>query len=77
MQMTAADLRIGDLLPAAVRLAWEQIPAPDGPGLTAEQALSIVKNDPAYHLSPEVLELLAQSALTAEFERRRSRDDAA
>lgn len=76
-QMNAVDLRIGELLPAAVRLAWEQIPAPDGPGLTAEQALAIVTNDPAYDLGPEVLELLTQSALTAEFERRRSRSDAA
>jgi diguanylate cyclase (GGDEF)-like protein len=76
-RMSAVDLKIGELLPAAVRLAWEQIPAPDGPGLAAEQALSIVTNDPAYHLSPEVLELLTQSALTAEFERRRSRGDAA
>jgi len=76
-QMDAADLQLDRLLPAAVRLAWEQIPAPDGPGLTAEQALSIVTNDPAYDLGPEVLELLTQSALTAEFERRRSRRAAA
>lgn len=76
-QMEAADLKIAELLPAAVRLAWEQIPAPDGPGLTAEQALAIVTNDPAYDLPTEVLELLTQSALTAEFERRRSRSDAA
>ncbi|PKB56450.1 MAG: hypothetical protein BZY69_01690 [SAR202 cluster bacterium Casp-Chloro-G1] len=76
-QMTAADLQLDDLLAAAVRLAWEQIPAPEGPGLTAEQALAIVTNDPAYNLSPEVLDLLSQSAQTAEFERRRSRRDAA
>jgi hypothetical protein len=75
--MKSANLDLGQLLPAAVRLAWEQIPAPDGPGLTAEQALSIVKNDPAYDLPTAMLELLTQSALTAEFERRRSRRDAA
>ena len=76
-QMDAADLQVNELLPAAVRLAWEQIPEPDGPGLSADQALTIVKTDPAYRLGPEVLELLSQSALTAEFERRRSRRDAA
>jgi diguanylate cyclase (GGDEF)-like protein len=72
-QADAADLQLSDLLPAAVRLAWEQIPPPDGPGLTAEQALTMVMNDPAFHLGPEVVELLRQSARTAEFERRRSR----
>lgn len=72
-QVDAADLQLSDLLPAAVRLAWEQIPPPVGPGLTAEQALGVVMNDPAYQLGPEVVELLRQSARTAEFERRRSR----
>ena len=76
-QVDLADLKLNDLLPAAVRLAWEQIPAPDGPGLNAEQALAVVVNDPAYDLGPEVVELLTQSARTAEFERRRSRRDAA
>ena len=76
-QVEVAELQLNDLLPAVVRLAWEQIPQQDGPGLNAEQALAVVMNDPAYHLRPEVVELLAQSARTAEFERRRSKRDAA
>ena len=76
-QIDADQLTLSQLIPAAVRLAWEQIPLPDGPGLTAEQALGVVTNDPAYDLDETTLELLTQSALTAEFERRRARDAAA
>jgi len=76
-QVGGDRLPLDSLLAAAVRLAWEQIPAPDGPGLSAEEALQIVREDPAYDLQPEVMDLLAQTARTAEFERRRSRRDAA
>jgi hypothetical protein len=50
---------------------------PDGPGLDADAALGIIRADPAYHLGEDVLELLNESARTAEFERRRSRREAA
>jgi diguanylate cyclase (GGDEF)-like protein len=76
-QVGAGRLELASLLPAAVRLAWEQIPAPDGPGLSADEALQILREDPAYDLSPEVMEILAETARTAEFERRRQRPDAA
>ncbi len=68
---------LDSLLPAAVRLAWEQVPAPAGPGLSADEALQIIQEDPAYDLQPEVMEILAETAQTAEFERRRQRRDAA
>ncbi len=76
-QVGEGRLPLDSLLPATVRLAWEQIPAPDGPGLSADEALQILREDPAYDLAPEVMELLSETARTAEFERRRQRPDAA
>ena len=76
-QVGGERLLLDSLLPAAVRLAWEQIPAPAGPGLSADEALRILQEDPAYDLQPEVMEILAETARTAEFERRRQRRDAA
>jgi len=76
-QVGEGRLPLDSLLPAAVRLAWEQIPAPDGPGLSADEALQILQEDPAYDLAPEVMDSLAETARTAEFERRRQRPDAA
>jgi diguanylate cyclase (GGDEF)-like protein len=76
-QLGHESFPLDELLPAAVRLAWEQIPAPEGPGLDAEAALGIIRADPAYHLGEDALELLNESARTAEFERRRSRREAA
>jgi hypothetical protein len=78
------DQQVGDdrlpldsLLAAAVRLACEQIPALGGRGLSAEEVLQVMREDPAYDLQPEVMDLLAETALTAEFERRSSCRDAA
>ena len=68
----AAAQRVLAMIPVLVELAWLQIVEPDGPGLTAEQALVRVRSSADHQLPEHLLDIIAEAATSGEVERRGS-----
>lgn len=68
----AAAQRVLSTVPVFIELAWLQIVEPDGPGLTAEQALARVRSSAGGQLPEYLLDIVEQVATSGEVERRGS-----